>query len=447
MTSTTTDVLNGVSTSTAVKAPVRVATTANITLSGTQTIDGVAVVAEDRVLVKNQTDATENGIYNVKANTWARAADFDGARDVRKGTLVLVTEGTANADIIYKCTTENPIVIGTSSIVFAESVNLAAILAAQVAAETAEENAETAQALAETAQANAETAEANAETAQAAAETAAEAAAEELPYAHISGLVPSNAAVDQANDIDFSAGSAEDSTQAYSIIAGAFRKRADATWAVGSFNGGTAEGVSWGIASIGDYHMFLLGKSTDPTAHDYIFDTSVTCANGLADTAVVAAGFDIYRRVFSVCVATDATWPLFVAQEIAGGSLDIVFKTREFQFSKDWSGTDDAAQTGLLKDIPKDIKVIADFSALFLDTSITAASVIIFTSADQTDVVPSAAFGTFLGDLVLRGTTDSQSGRFKRKTGTSGTIRYRVTGSTVDHALGVCLHGWEDARV
>jgi len=64
MASTTTERLAGVMASLAGKAPVRVGTTANITLSAAQTIDGVAVVADDRVLVKDQTDGTENGIYD-----------------------------------------------------------------------------------------------------------------------------------------------------------------------------------------------------------------------------------------------------------------------------------------------------------------------------------------------------------------------------------------------
>jgi phage-related tail fiber protein len=118
MSSTQTDVIDGVSASTAIKAPVRVATTANITLSGEQTIDGVAVVADDRVLVKDQTDTTENGIYNAAAGAWSRAADFDGNRDVRQGTLVNVYAGTVGGGHIYRCTSANPIVIDTSAITF-----------------------------------------------------------------------------------------------------------------------------------------------------------------------------------------------------------------------------------------------------------------------------------------------------------------------------------------
>lgn len=117
MSSTTTDILDGVSTTLAVKAPVRVATTANITLSGEQTIDGVAVVAGDRVLVKDQTDATENGIWKAATGAWSRAADFNGARDVVQGTAVLVTSGTLGGDYIFRLTTAAP-EIGVSSLAF-----------------------------------------------------------------------------------------------------------------------------------------------------------------------------------------------------------------------------------------------------------------------------------------------------------------------------------------
>lgn len=71
-----------------VKVPVLCATTVNIVLSGNQTIDDIAVVDEDRVLVKHQDDGIENGIYTVQTGAWTRAPDWDGKRDVRQGTLV-----------------------------------------------------------------------------------------------------------------------------------------------------------------------------------------------------------------------------------------------------------------------------------------------------------------------------------------------------------------------
>jgi hypothetical protein len=151
------DRINGLVGSIAIKAPVRVATTENITLSGVQTIDDIAVVADDRVLVKDQTDASENGIYDASSSAWIRAADWDGARDIVQGTKVNTQLGTVNAGITYKVDTADPIVIGTTEITFSSSTA----------------DAETAQAAAEDAQAAAEVAQAAAEDAQAAAEAAA----------------------------------------------------------------------------------------------------------------------------------------------------------------------------------------------------------------------------------------------------------------------------------
>ena len=104
------------------KASVRVATTANITLSGEQTIDGVAVVAGDRVLVKDQTAGAENGIYVAATGAWARAEDANGAGDLTSGVLVPVETGTSNADTIWMLTTDGTITIGTTAITFISTV-------------------------------------------------------------------------------------------------------------------------------------------------------------------------------------------------------------------------------------------------------------------------------------------------------------------------------------
>jgi len=103
-----------------VKESVRVATTANITLSGTQTIDGVAVVAGNRVLVKNQSTGSQNGIYTVAAGAWTRASDSDTTAKVTAGLFTFVSEGTVNADSGWVITTNDEIVLGTTSLVFAQ---------------------------------------------------------------------------------------------------------------------------------------------------------------------------------------------------------------------------------------------------------------------------------------------------------------------------------------
>src|SRR5712671_417914 len=101
----------------AIKAPVRVATTgSNITLSGLPTIDGVAVAAGDRVLVKDQTDATTNGLYNAATGPWTRTIDANNNSQFAQGMMVAVANGTANANGLFRLTTANPITLGGSAL-------------------------------------------------------------------------------------------------------------------------------------------------------------------------------------------------------------------------------------------------------------------------------------------------------------------------------------------
>jgi len=73
-------------------APCRVAATSNLTLAGLQTVAGVVVAAGDRVLVPEQTDATENGIYVVSGGTWVRSTDLNGSGDLSTGAVVAISE-------------------------------------------------------------------------------------------------------------------------------------------------------------------------------------------------------------------------------------------------------------------------------------------------------------------------------------------------------------------
>ncbi len=120
----TIDRLLGARTTFGVKKPVAAATTANITLSGAQTIDGVSVVADDRVLVKDQNTTADNGIYIAASGEWTRAVDFDGTTDWCKGTLVVAASGTINAGKIFRVTSADPVDVGTSAITF-ESISFA----------------------------------------------------------------------------------------------------------------------------------------------------------------------------------------------------------------------------------------------------------------------------------------------------------------------------------
>jgi hypothetical protein len=122
--------LGGAKTELAFKAPCRVASVANLTLSGYQTINGITFASTDvangyntRILVKDQTTASQNGIYVVSDGTWQRARDFDGNNDIVKGTRVYVQGGTVGATT-YVVTTADPIVVDTSSITFVTEQSL-----------------------------------------------------------------------------------------------------------------------------------------------------------------------------------------------------------------------------------------------------------------------------------------------------------------------------------
>lgn len=104
--------LNAIVTGMKWKDSVDAATTANITLSGTQTVDGVVLAVGDRVLVKNQTAGENNGIYLVAAGAWTRTTDADSAAEVNDAT-VLIDAGTVNQGDVYT-QTATVVTLGTT---------------------------------------------------------------------------------------------------------------------------------------------------------------------------------------------------------------------------------------------------------------------------------------------------------------------------------------------
>ena len=103
-----------------VKDSVKVATTASITLSGTQTIDGVAISADERVLCKDQSTASENGIYLCKAGSWARADDMAASSDAA-GAFTFIEQGSTYADVGFVCSSDKgSAVVGTNNLSFTQ---------------------------------------------------------------------------------------------------------------------------------------------------------------------------------------------------------------------------------------------------------------------------------------------------------------------------------------
>ena len=101
------------------KASVRVATTANITLSGTQTVDGIALSVGDRVLVKDQSTAANNGIYLVSASTWTRTTDADTWAEL-VSAFVFVESGTTNGNNGYTCTVAAGGTLGSTAVTWVQ---------------------------------------------------------------------------------------------------------------------------------------------------------------------------------------------------------------------------------------------------------------------------------------------------------------------------------------
>ena len=108
-----------------VKNSVRVATTANGTLATAfangQTVDGITLATNDRILLKDQSTGSENGIYTVNASgAPTRATDFDENSEVTGGTFFFVEEGTTNADNGFVMTNDGTVTVGTTALVFTQ---------------------------------------------------------------------------------------------------------------------------------------------------------------------------------------------------------------------------------------------------------------------------------------------------------------------------------------
>lgn len=114
------------------KQSVRLATTSDVgnLLAGgnniTNSVDGKTVIANDRILVKDQTDGKQNGIYRVVTagtgsdGTWIRAIDADASDKVTSGMTTTITDGTDNINKTFKLSTQDPIVVGTTALVFVD---------------------------------------------------------------------------------------------------------------------------------------------------------------------------------------------------------------------------------------------------------------------------------------------------------------------------------------
>jgi len=111
------------------KASVKATTVEDTTLSGEQTIDGVSLLAGDRILVKDQSTGANNGVYVVSASTWNRSSDADTGDELTASFAVFVEQGTVNSDSGWVLTTDGSITVGTTSLVFTQFTGLGQVTA------------------------------------------------------------------------------------------------------------------------------------------------------------------------------------------------------------------------------------------------------------------------------------------------------------------------------
>lgn len=100
------------------KNSVRAASVGNLTLSGTQTVDGVALIAGDLVLAKDQTTGSANGVYTVASGAWSRVSWYDDSTEVTAASAIPVESGTVNGDAVFILTNDGAITIGTTALTF-----------------------------------------------------------------------------------------------------------------------------------------------------------------------------------------------------------------------------------------------------------------------------------------------------------------------------------------
>ena len=247
----------------------------------------------------------------------------------------------------------------------------------------------------------------------------------------LGGLNTSNSSGDADHDITVAAGRCNDSTNALSMaLSSARTKRIDATYAAGDSNGGLASGAS--LTNATWYHIFVVSIGG---VIDVMFDTSVTCANGVANNAV-----SNFRRIGSI--KTD-------------GSANIVpYLQSGDEFT--WSVTvQDAADTNPTEtavsktlNVPLGVSTVAKFYGAVTSSDAATACVALFTSLSQTDTAPSAT--TFHIRTEIQSAAQTFGQLFYVASNASSQVRYRVnmiTGSTTT-AITVIINtvGWIDSR-
>ena len=247
------------------------------------------------------------------------------------------------------------------------------------------------------------------------------------PRGHIGGLTLSNNATDATNDIDIATGEATSTdTGVTMILVDGITKRLDASWAVGTNQGG----LDTGSIANATYHVFLI-KRTDTGVVDVLFSTSATAPT-------MPSSYSLKRRIGSIIRASATIVPFSQFGD------EFLLKTPMNEFSESNPGT--SAVTKTLTNIPAGIQVNALITASLTSDADDGAVYCLLTSLDQTDTVPSGTVYSVFINIALTSLIYFDSIYLSIRTNTSRQIRYRLSASFTGTSVAVVLHGWVDYR-
>lgn len=451
MTTAQTDRLAGLLVNSAIKNPCAVATTAAITLSGEQTIDGVTT-SGSRVLVKNQASSIDNGIYVSDSGAWSRAADFNGPRDVVEGTLIKVNGGTTTVGYWYVSTTGSP-VPGTDAINFGQSSTVLAVVTAYAQGLLAAATAAAARTV--LGLGTAATAAASAFAAAGAATasgltmatskllgrtTASTGAIEEIAVgtglslssgtlsavlrSYLAGLTMSTAGASATMTI--AAGQATDSTNTAMMSLAAAINKTTSAWAVGSGSGGLDTGA---IANSTWYHFYQIMR-VDTGVVDVVFSTNAT-------SPTMPANYTLFRRIGSGKTNGSAQWIAFTQD-----GDKYLWTVPVLDVDTTAPGT--AAVSATLASVPLGLNVEAIFNFAAWDTGGVGAIQSIVSELTMTDAAPSTTVSPLYN--LAASSNGPMAARMYVRTSTAQAIRYRVSGSGAGTTARIATIGWIDRR-